>query len=103
MHTLLTRFISKILARHSYSPRLAAAGTPHAFTTHRPLANLFVILTSLRRVAAHLRHIILDAKGHTSSIGVWLRRQHHPLVVFLAEPAGLEQRDGGAAVLAAHR
>src|SRR5439155_16531833 len=78
------------------------AGACYASPGHRPGSYSLVILASLRRSFARDWHVVLNAEDDPRPIGIRLHRQDDPLVLFLAEPAGLEQWDRRPAVLAGH-
>ena len=80
----------------------AAARASCAGARHSARSNALVVLSPLRRIAAVVRHAILDAKDDASLVGFSLHRQQHALSVLLAQPARLEQRQRDAALFAGH-
>ena len=80
----------------------AAARAGCAGARHGARSNALVVLPPLRRVAAVMRHIALNAEDDAGLVVLRLHRQQHALVILLAQPARLEQRQGGAALFAGH-
>ena len=67
---------------------------------HSATSQLLIVLTLLCRTAlGQRRSIVLHAKDNTCSLSIWFHRQHHALVVFLAEPAGFEKGNSCTTVL----
>ena len=80
----------------------AAARALGTGARHGAGAEALVVFAPLRRIAAALRHIHLHPEDDAGLRGVGRHRQQHALALLPAQPAGLKQRQRGAALLADH-
>src|SRR5256885_2117782 len=78
----------------------ATAGAGDTGARHRTPTHTLIMLPTLRRRTFEDWHICLYAENHPCLVGVWLHREHHSFVVFLAQPARFEQRHRSTAILA---